>query len=183
MIIGEALRRLFDGVTIDLVIDGNTINRPIQFHYGDHKELVKWITDRDKGNSMKYPLLWYVTAPYREESNDYKNVTSKLIIFQSTQIQWLNTKRSVKSYDEIIEPVWQKVRRIIELNPYITVMGDLPTKYLIKDEPSYGVNTDGIRLGQTDFTNKAKKGTESISLDVVDGRIIELNLRIKTNCI
>tara|TARA_R110000851_G_scaffold186357_1_gene335687 strand:- start:33 stop:584 length:552 start_codon:yes stop_codon:yes gene_type:complete len=183
MIIGEALRRLFNGMTIDLTIDGNTVCRPIQFHYGDHKELTKWILDKNKGNSKKYPLLWYVTAPYVEESTDYKNVKSKLIIFQSTQIDWMNTKRSVKSYDQIIEPVWQKVKKIISSSKYIQVMGELSSKYLIKDEPSYGVNTDDIRLSQTDFTNKNKKGTESISLDVVDGRIIEINLRIKTNCI
>lgn len=183
MIIGEALRRLFDSETIDLCLDGNTVSRPIQFHYGDHKELTKWILDKNKGNNKKYPLLWYVTAPYKEHPDGYKNVTSKLIIFQSTQIDWMNTKRSVKSYDEIIEPVWQKIKKLIERNQYITIIGDIPDKYLIKDEPSYGVNTDGIRLSQTDFTNKSKKGTESVTLDVVDGRIIEINLRIKTNCI
>jgi len=183
MIIGEALRRLFDGLTIDLTIDGNTVNRPIQFHYGDHKELVKWIKDKDRYRAKKYPLVWYVTQPYFEQPDNYKVVKTNLLIMQSTQIEWLNTKRTIKSYDEIIEPVWQKIKRVIELNEHITVVGNLPNKYRIKDEPSYGVNTDGIRLGQSDFTNKSKKGTESISLDVVDGRIIELELRIKTNCI
>lgn len=183
MIIGEALGRLFNGMTVDLNIGGNTITRDVQYHYGDHKELVKWITDRDKGGLKKYPLVWYVVAPYNEEPDNYKNVNTQLIILQSTQIDWLNTKRSVKSYDEIIEPVWNKVKRVIELNSYINVLGEIPKKYLIKDEPSYGVNADGIRLGQSDFTSKTKNGTESIALDVVDGRIIKLNLRIKTNCI
>lgn len=183
MIIGEALRRLLDGDSIDLNIDGNTINRPIQFHYGDHKELIKWIKDRDSGNLKKYPLIWYITAPYFEENDDYKRVKTNLLILQSTKIEWLNTKRTVKSYDEIIEPVWHYLKSKIERNKFITVLGDLKNKYRIKDEPSYGVNTDGIRLSQTDFTNKSSKGNESITLDVVDGRIIELELRIKTNCI
>ena len=106
-----------------------------------------------------------------------------MIIFQSTEVEWFNSKRVVKSYDEVIEPVWQKVKGILQKNQFVTILGSLPNKYKIKDEPSYGVNTDGIRLGQSDFTTKSKKGTQSITLDVVDGRIIELNLRIKTNCI
>jgi hypothetical protein len=180
MIIGEALKRLINGTEIDLVIGGNTVTKTINFHYGDHKELVKWIADK---KTSKYPLVWWVISSYFDEPSGFKNVTSKLIIFQSTEVEWFNSKRVVKSYDEVIEPVWQKVKRLIELNPFVQVMGNLPTKYTIKDEPSYGVNTDNIRLGQNDFTNRSQKGTQSISLDVVDGRVIELNLRIKTNCI
>jgi hypothetical protein len=180
MIIGEALKRLINGTEIVLSIDGNTITKNINFHYGDHKELTKWIADK---KTNKYPLVWWVINPYFDEPDGYKNVTSRLIIFQSTEVEWFNSKRSVKSYDEVIEPVWQKVKSILQQNPFISVLGDLPTKYKVKDEPSYGVNTDGVRLGQSDFTTKNKKGTQSITLDVVDGRIIELNLRIKTNCI
>jgi hypothetical protein len=102
---------------------------------------------------------------------------------QSTEVSWFNSKRTIKSYDEVIEPVWQKVKSLLEKSNYIQVMGNLTDKYKIKDEPSWGVNTDGIRLGQSDFTIKNKKGTQSITLDTVDGRIIEMNLRIKTNCI
>lgn len=180
MIIGEALKRLIDGNEIELTIGGNTVCKTINFHYGDQKELVKWIDDK---KSNKYPLVWYVVSPFYDEPSGHKNVKSSLLIFQSTEVHWFNSKRTVKSYDEVIEPVWQKVKTLIERSSYVQVMGDLPTKYRIKDEPSWGVETDGIRLSQTDFTNKSKKGTQSVTLDVVDGRIIELNLRIKTNCI
>ena len=180
MIIGEALKRLINGTEIELSVSGNTVCKTINFHYGDHKELTKWIADK---KSNKYPLVWWVINPYFDEPDGFKNVTSRLLIFQSTEVEWFNSKRVVKSYDEVIEPVWQKVKGILAKSQYVQVLGNIPTKYKIKDEPSYGVNTDGIRLGQTDFTNKNKKGTQSITLDVVDGRIIELNLRIKTNCI
>ena len=183
MIIGEALGRLINGTTIDLNIEGDCVNREIQYHYGDHKELIKWITDRDKGRMRKYPLIWYVTAPYTELPNGYKEVKTNIIILQSTEIHWLNTKRSVKSYDQIIEPVWAKFKKMLERSQYIDVIGARPSKYRIKDEPSYGVNADGIRLGQNDFTSKKSKGDESVALDVVDGRLIELNLRININCI
>lgn len=180
MIIGEALKRLINGTEIELTNGGNTVSKKINFHYGDQKELIKWIADK---KSNKYPLVWYVVNPYYDEPTDYKNVTSSLIILQGTEVSWFNSKRTIKSYDEVIEPVWQKVKSILQKNQFIEVLGDLNKKYRIKDEPSFGVNTDGIRLGQSDFTNSSKKGTQSIALDVVDGRIIELNLRIKTNCI
>ena len=180
MIIGEALKRLINGTEIELSVCGNNVLKKINFHYGDHKELTKWIADK---KSNKYPLVWWVINPYFEEPDGFKNVTSRLLIFQSTEVEWFNSKRVVKSYDEVIEPVWQKVKGILAKSQYVQVLGDIPTKYKIKDEPSYGVNTDGIRLGQSDFTNKSKNGTQSITLDVVDGRIIELNLRIKTKCI
>lgn len=182
MIIGSALGRLFDGLTVDLVVDGNALTREVQYHYGDHKELLKWVLDRNNGNLKKYPLIWYVTAPYYEET-DYKRTRSKLIILQSTQVEWFNDTRSVLSYDEIIEPTWLKVKDMLFRNPYISVLGDLPTKFIINDEPSYGLNTNDIRLGQNDFSNKATKGDESITLDVVDARVIEIDFRIKTNCI
>ena len=48
MIIASALKRLFDGVEIDLVINNEPIKQSLQFHYGDHKELTKWIAGRDR---------------------------------------------------------------------------------------------------------------------------------------
>lgn len=180
MIIGEALKRLIDGTEITLTKGDETVNKTIKFHYGDQKELIKWIADRQ---SDKYPLVWYIVNPYFDEPDGYKHVSTSILILQWTEVSWFNSKRTLKSYDEVIEPVWQKVKSLLERSQYITLLGDLRTKYRIKDEPSFGVNTSGIRLGQTDFTNKQSKGDESITLDVVDGRIVELNFRIKTNCI
>lgn len=179
MIIGSAFGRLFDGLEVDLTIDGNPITREVQYHYGDHSELLKWILDRDKGGLKKYPLVWYVVSPYYEET-DYKRVRSKFIILQNTKIEWFNDTRSVLSYDEIIEPVWLKVKETILESSFVSVLGDLSRKFIIKDEPNYGITTNSIRLGQSDFSNESDKST---ALDVVDARIIELDFRIKTNCI
>src|SRR5690606_27680380 len=164
MIIGSALDRLLDGMTVDLTIDNQNITRDVQFHYGDHKELLKWVHDRNSSNQAKYPLIWYVVSPYYEESN-YKRVRSKLIIFQNTQIEWFNDTRSVLSYDEVIEPVWQKLKKTIELNQFISVIGNIPNKYIIKDEPNYGLSTDSIRLGQNDFSDISLKGEKGVTID------------------
>ena len=176
MIIGSALGRLFSGLTVDLTIDGNDITRDVQYGYGDQKELNKWVLN--KGNSQKYPLIWYVVTRYTEPSS-FKRVRSNLIILQNTQIEWFNTTRSVKSYDAIIEPTWQKVKKLIEQNPYISVLGDIHVKYRINDQPNFGLKISN----ESDFSNKSTSGDESVTIDTVDGRVINLEFNIKTNCI
>lgn len=182
MNIGEAFSRVFDGLTVDLTVDGEAVNDwPVKYHYGDQKELVKWILD--KGNESKYPLIWYVIAPYQELHGVYYTESS-LIILQNTLVDWFNDERFVKSYTEIIEPVWQVVKDRIETNRYIHVEGQtLRDKYDLKDEPNYGVPTDDVRLRQNDFTTKSTKGDESILPDYVDAKIIKFNFRITPDCI
>ena len=188
MNIGEALRRKFEGKTVDLTIGTNVLTeQPIYFHYGNQKELVKWT--QANSNKPKYPLVWYVIKPYKEEPNDFKSVSSNLIILHSfqdwqNQYSWLNDERYLKSYDAVIEPVWEVVKDTLSSTPsFLQVMGKLSDKYIIKDEPNFGVSADGIRTSQSDFTTKNKKGEKSITIDIVDGRIIELEFRIKTKCI
>jgi hypothetical protein len=133
MIIGEALKRLFAGAEYEYTnTKGDTSTRSIQFHYGDHKELVKWTKLKTQNNRPKYPLVWYVINPYLEDNTGNKIVTSKLIILHtfSNRQDNLNDVISGLTYDSVIEPVWNVVKGLL-----------------------------------------------------VDGRIIELKLRIKTNCI
>ena len=177
MIIASALKRLLEGLEVDLNIDGQNVTTELNFHYGDNKELAAWIVNNK--NSKRYPLVWYVVEPYYDQENGFKEVSSKLIIFQNTKPEWLNTTRSIETYDAIIEPVWIKVKEVLERNPFISILGDRPKRWRIKDEPNYGVNDSS----DTDFTNTQKRGEKSVSLDIVDGRIIEINFRIKTNCI
>ena len=76
------------------------------------------------------------------------------------------------------------MRKIIERNPHITILGNINTKYFIKDEPSYGIEAKAFaRTGQTDFTSTKNYSEKSTLIDVVDARLIELELLINTNCI
>lgn len=190
MIIGEALLRLFTGATVNLTVSGNELlDYPIQFHYGDEKELVRWTKVKDASGSPKYPLLWYVTAPYEEEQGtSIKVAKSKFVILHGfkeweKQYNWMNDVRSFKSYDQVIEPVWIKCKKILAASPYIQIQGSRHDKYLIKDEGNFGVKNDGVRTSQSSFSTTNKKGEKSISLDIVDGRIIEFKIRINTKCI
>lgn len=179
MIIGSALGRLFNGLTVDLNIDGSLITRPIQYHYGNQKELIKWTLNRNNGNLMKYPLVWYIVNPFQEH-NDFKVCKTKLLILQSTQVDWFNTTRSVKSYDEIIEPTWEIIKKKLETSNYISVIGGNYDKYTILDEPMFA---DNLRKGTDNDNLQSDNGENNISLDIVDGRIIEFKIKIKTNCI
>lgn len=182
MIIGDAFQRLFAGLKVDIVTDSGTIERDVQCHYGDHKELVKWISLKNKGNQPKYPLIWYVVAPYTEHNGFYES-KSKLIIVTDTKLEWLNTTRNVKTYTNIINPVWEAAKGLILSNKNIDVYGKPSLKFEIKDEPNYGVEIDDIRLSQNDFSSLKNVGQKAISLDLVDGRVINFTFRIKADCI
>ena len=191
MIIGEALKRLFDGLVVDTYFyDKNDVKQlakqKVQFHYGDHKELIKWTIEMSDLNAVKYPLLWYVTSPYQDEENDFKRCKSRLIILFSfkdmAQYSWFNHVKSKRTYDAVIEPVWNSVKKLLVSKPDgLQILGDRNKRYTIKDEPNYGVTTDGARTSQ-DFS-KTTTSDESITLDWVDGRVIELDFRINTKCI
>lgn len=187
MINGAAIGRLLEGKTVDLVINGVNKTVDIQYGYGDHEELVRQTLSKSKDNKVKYPLVWYVTNQYFEEPNGFNNVKTRLVILHSfkdwkVQYNWFNFTKATKSYEAVIDPVWKAVKREIELNGYIQALGDLPTKYVIKDEPNFGVKTESTDASK-EFAKTQKQGEKSITIDMVDGRIIELNLRIKTNCI
>lgn len=178
---GSVLSKLFDDTKIDLEIDNELINRNIQFDYGDSKELAKWVIE--KKNSAKYPLIWCVESSYVEE-NDFYRMPIQLIIFQSTQIDWFNRTREVKTYEPIINPVFELMKKKLERAMSISIVGRPNEQFYIKDEPNYGVATDGLTTSQTDFVSKNTKGDESITIDIVDSKIVQLEIRIrKTNCI
>jgi len=144
--------------------------------------LIKWITNKDKSNSGKYPLIWYVNAPYTELNGVYYT-ESQLVIFQNTQVRWFNDERFVKTYTEIIEPVYVEMKRLIEESKYMQVEGNLKDRYKLKDEPNYGVNPSSARLSQNEFSKSSVKENEGVSLDFVDGKIINLKFRIQPDCI
>jgi hypothetical protein len=178
MIVGDALSRVFKGQTVNIVPDGGIpTNRVIQFHYGNQSELIKWTKSK---TGAKYPLVWYVISPVISESNLGKEVKSQLILLTDTKLEWLNSTKVQKTYNVVIEPLYAKVQDLLLSNPFIQVSGDRNEKFQYIDQPSFGIETKNIRIGQTDF---APSNQKSITLDVVDARLINIHLIIKTNCL
>ena len=182
MIIGESFKKLFQGMEVTTTDDsGAEITRAIKTDYGDQKELLRWIA-LNRGNANKYPLVWYPIADVKERG-DWKIASSSLIIFSDTKLNYMNGERYVNTYSYIIDPVWQLIKNKLEKSNAFTFIGtssNISDRYVIRDEPNYGVDA---RSDINDFTNKSKKGQESIVTDIVDARLIEFSFEINTTCI
>lgn len=177
MIIGEALKSIFSGLTMTIE---NRVH-DVQFHYGDQKELQQWILMRNRSKLQKYPLIWYVTNSYDQITNDKFKVESQLILFQLTKREYLNTQRSKLTYLNSLNPLYDLVNKTLSRSPYVSLMNNgKPIK--CKDEPNYGVETNDPLLTSNDFAKKTAKGEKSIVLDVVDAKVLRLNMIIKPFC-
>lgn len=187
MIIGEAFRRLFTGLTVEVKNNTGVFEpKTVQYSYGDQTELNRWVSLMNDGGSAKYPLIWYVIQDYREDAK-WKESEGGLIIFTSTNINMLNQERADDTYSGVIEPVWRATEKLLRNNDYfqfISSDGTTKNRYVIKDEPLYGVNVDqALKMKQNDFKSTDRKGSESITIDILDARFINFNFRINTNCI
>lgn len=177
MIIGEALKSIFSGLSLTIE---NRVH-DVQFHYGDQKELQQWILHRNRSKLQKYPLIWYVTNSYDQITNDKFKVESQLILFQLTKREYLNTQRSKLTYLNSLNPLYDLVNKTLSRSPYVSLMNNgKPIKP--KDEPNYGVEINDPLSTSNDFAKKTAKGEKSITLDVVDAKVLLLNMVIKPNC-
>lgn len=182
MRVAKALEQIISGMTLtyneyksDNTIKGE-VTKDVQFSFGDQKELNKWIAGR--GSLSKYPLVWYVIVPYDEpRSKDYIEVNSRIYFFTSTKQELYNATRSLINYDQILEPLWQKVKLALKNANNIDVINDV---IKVKAEPNFGVDTE--RQGVSgDFSSTTSKGTKSIATDFLDAQYVDLKLRIREN--
>ena len=170
MIIGEALRRLFAGMTITV----DNVVKNVRYDHGNQDELDKFIRESDKQNVTKYPLVFYVTDKVKIEPSQWRLVNTKLIIMMGTREPYLSQFRTEESYVKHIEPIYTECRQRINQNGFISLLGEKEDKFAYIDRPNYGI-TEG-KVG-------SEKQKKSVVTDYVDARIIDLNIRIKPNCI
>lgn len=169
MIIATAIGELVKGMLVDVVDQGLSIPKfKTHYHYGDQGELLHWI--KVKGNTTKYPLIWYVLNDYKIEGEWYV-VQAKVVIMQNTKPDPLNPWRQSNSYVGIINPVTKAFEEAM-VNTFVIIE---PYGYSYKDEPNYGVTSPTDLQGQV--------STESISSDIVDARVIRFDLRIMAECL
>jgi len=179
MIIANALKRLFTGLTADTVLLG--VSKPdtaIKYWYGDQKELITWIANQNtRSTPDKYPLVWYVMSEYTEFQGWY-TTNARLVIMQDTRLAEMNDWRSSNSYEGILEPVWQVVQNTLSSNGYVEIFGSFEDRFKLQTIPNYGVTP------QTNNLQNLNGGTEtSISIDLIDCIVIDFKMRINANCI
>jgi hypothetical protein len=148
-----------------------TVTKSVQFHWGDNKELAKWITGR--GAKQKYPLIWYVIEPVDNSNGNTFISHCSLYLFTSTKNEYYNNTRALINYYNIIDPLEEKVMRAIEENNVITPMYDSYEKFYTSfDIPNFGLDMDKF-----DFSSNLPKGTMTVTLDILDARKLEFQAR------
>lgn len=178
MIIGMALKEIFKDKTIS--VDSQEIS--VQFHFGDQKEFNYWVASKMKSKKQKYPLIWYVINTPEPQGNGKLRVESQLILFQGTKSELFNDARYQKTYLTYLEPLYDLVFKTLSEHKFVSLLyGGKPIPY--KDEPNFGVDTNEPLLASNDFNKVSSKQTKSITIDVVDAKILRLKMEITPKCI
>lgn len=178
MIIGMALKEVFKGKTIKVGADDVSV----QFHFGDQKEFNNWIAQKMLSRSQKYPLIWYVINEPEPQGDGKLRVNTQLILFQGTNSQIFNDKRYETTYLNYLEPLYELVNYTLSRHKYVSLLHNgLPIPYL--DEPNFGVDSSQPNRADNDFTKKTPKGEKGITIDIVDAKILRLNMEITPKCI
>ena len=170
MIVGSAICKILDGMTID--VDGSAVT--VKNNMGNQDALDKFIAASDKLKASKFPLIFYVIAPVKEFKN-WKYCTTDLIIMTNTDSDLLYKDRAAITYVPYIEPIYQKVKETLtEHSFYQSLEPKINERFSYTDVPNFGITKNDIGTG----TSK-----KSVITDYVDARIIKMNFKINTNCI
>lgn len=180
MIIANALQQLFSGATVDLP---NNPNFAIKYHYGDQKELLLWVNSQNAKNASKYPLVWYILNAYTE-LNGWYETDATICIMQMTKAEYLNNNRVDNIYFPYINPTWDVIKNKLLTSTSVQIVSrDIKNRFIIKDEPNYGVDVNNESMTTSDFKSKKAYGEKAIVTDVVDARFIKFRLKIKADCL
>ncbi len=180
MIIGSALGRLFKGFNV--YVDNECVN--VQNNYGNQDALDKFIALCDKESVNKFPLLFYVTNPVKDLGG-YKYCDTTLIIMTNTNPNWLSKDRTFNIYDKVIEPIYRKLVTLLSTSQWVSDMSmNKIDRFSYLDVPNFGLlESQGVNAAREHNNVGRKKSQASVITDYVDARIVNLKLRIKTNCI
>ena len=173
MRVAKALEQIISGMTLiyneyksDNTIKGE-VTKDVQFSFGDQKELNKWIAGR--GSLSKYPLVWYVLVKKNRPVNtDYVEVSSRIILFTSTKQEYYNQTRSLINYDQILNPLADKIIQAIEESSKIE-FSSLSAQD--EDLPCFGLESQEF----------SASNTQSATIDYLDAKILHVDLRVKNN--
>jgi hypothetical protein len=183
MIVASIFQELFSGLTLtynefksDLVTT-KEVTKDIQFHWGDNKELAKWL--RGRSGKEKFPLIWYVIDTVDNSNIDTIKANCVLVLFTSTKQEYYNNTRALINYTNIIDPLTDLVYSIVSQQSAISlVYNSWESIFKTYDLPNYGVDSDEL-----DWKRKELKGEKGITIDIVDARKIEFQARFDKKCL
>jgi len=166
MIIGGEVCRIVEGMTIEL--NNNSIS--VQNNLGKQDALDKFISECDRLNAKKFPLIFYVTSKVQDDGLKLKCDTN-IVIMTNTDMTWLSKKRKSETFDKIINPIYEKLIESINYSKYLSIV-NLRDQLFYEDIANYGIVKGEI--GQ-------KKSSKSVASDFIDARKINLTLEYFKN--
>lgn len=183
MIIADALKGIIDQKTVNVLNKNNqTVSMAINFHYGDQKELLRWVKLKNNAKKVKYPLVWYIFNEFTELDGFYSTDVTFAIMQINEDLNALNDKRTAISYVNVINPVFEKVKELLFESGKIEVFGkSYQTLFTQRDEPNFGVDINNQDYKSSDFKSVKQIGTQSIVTDIVDAKFVNLKMRINLN--
>jgi len=171
----EALKTVFKDLTIN--VDNQDVK--VNFNYGDQNDYNKWQFEMKLWEKQKYPLIWMppsIDVRHHKQKNFTYDVDDELILFMGSELNYNNSERYVYNYIKYIKPLEDKIQSILERHPFIQLYENPVQPY---DIPNFGTNNDA----DFDSSSSKKKDPKSITIDIVDARILKIKLNINVNCI
>jgi hypothetical protein len=186
MIASSIFRKIFEGMEItydDYSSDLQTkteVTKLVQFHFGDNKELARWIQGRN--GKQKYPLIWYIIDNMEHSMTETMTGHICFVLFTATKTEYYNDTRSLINYTNILNKLTDQIMQEVENNNVVQlVYSNFEDVYKTFDIPNYGVDLDRF-----DFTSNLPKQTKAVTVDIVDARRLEFKARINKsniNCL
>lgn len=151
----------------EITSNGITYPKPI-YHFGDGKELNRFIAERQKNNQLTYPLIYQTS--YREVQRYKENLVDlnpvEMFIAYQTQTELFNTERWATSYRNILVPTFNNIFTALRKSGIIQ---ETEWDITVEKFPNYG--------------NPEIDGTQTKTIDVIDALRFTLNCTMNSNCI
>lgn len=164
IVVEERLMELFSYLP-EITSGSITYPKPV-YHFGDGKELNRFIMERKGENKLVYPLIYQTS--YEETQlvrEGLVQVNLDMFIAYCTETDLFNTQRWATSYRNILMPTFENIHKAFQLSRM--VISDY--EYNVTKHPNYG--------------NPEQDGTANKTIDIIDALRFRLNCTINNHCI
>lgn len=159
IVVEHSIKAIVD--TIPLIALNQNVSVKPKFHWGDEKELNRYIQLKKEDS---YPLIWLLPSSDNYEGVNGSEVVKEcnfIIATRETRKELFNNQRYIKSFDLVLQPL---------------------TEYLI-----HGLTVSSItdRIGNEweiqKFPNYSAQSEENGTIDLWDVISLNINVRFKSN--
>lgn len=137
----------------------------VSLEVGDNKDLNRFLrSKRKEKNSNIYPLLWVQTPIRSDLDRQFTEASIRLVIATLTNDNLSNRQRLQTTFKEVLNPVFRNV---------LTALNESGFTQVIRDEYT---RTNFFNYGSED-------NTKHETTDIWDAILLEITIRIDSNCL